>query len=150
MNNSSQPAIAQQQAQQTVITLQRTACFGFCPMYKLTIYGDGKVVYEGERFVKETGTRTTKISQAAVRQLVKAFKQVNYFALSDNYTGGHTDAPSTITSLTLGKQQKTIHHYMASPDAPEALKALEDKIDRVVNTQQWIGTDAERRPQHLK
>lgn len=149
-NHASQPAIAQQQAQQTVITLQRTACFGFCPIYKLTIYGDGRVVYEGERFVKETGTRTTKISRAAVRQLVKEFKQVNYFTLSDSYTGGHTDAPSAITSLTLGKQQKTVNHYMAAPDAPETLKALEDKIDQVVNSQQWIGTDEERRPQNVK
>lgn len=148
INHSTQPAIAQQQAPPTIITLQRTACFGFCPMYKVTIYGDGKVVYEGERFVKETGTRTTKISRAAVQQLVKEFKQANYFTLSDNYTGGHTDAPSAITSLTLGKQQKLVHHYMASPDAPETLKALEDRIDQVVNSQQWIGTEEERRPQN--
>jgi hypothetical protein len=31
-----------------VITLERTACFGTCPIYRLTIQGNGQVVYEGE------------------------------------------------------------------------------------------------------
>ena len=31
-----------------VITLERTACFGRCPMYKVKIFADGKVVYRGQ------------------------------------------------------------------------------------------------------
>ena len=41
-----------------VITLERTTCFGVCPVYTLTIYGDGRVVYEGTRFVRTEGERT--------------------------------------------------------------------------------------------
>ncbi|MBW4695847.1 MAG: hypothetical protein KME27_29370 [Lyngbya sp. HA4199-MV5] len=141
-------AVRPQQVRQPVmLTLERTACFGFCPIYKLTVYGNGKVVYEGKRFVKVTGTRTTTISQAAVKKLVSEFQRLQYFQLPDSYTGGHTDAPSAITSLTMGKQQKTVNHYLASPDAPEKLTALENKIDAVVNAKQWIGTDSERAPQ---
>jgi len=40
-----------------VVRLQRTRCYGICPAYKLTIHGDGKVEYEGLKYVKETGTR---------------------------------------------------------------------------------------------
>jgi Domain of unknown function (DUF6438) len=141
--NQSQPT-----SPPVTMTLERTACFGFCPIYKLTIYGNGKVVYEGKRFVKVTGTRTTTISQAAVRKLIAEFQKINYFQLQDNYTGGHTDAPSAITSLTMGKRrQKTVNHYLASPNAPTQLTELEKTIDTVVNSQQWIGTDAERAPQ---
>ena len=140
--NQSQPI-----SPQVAMTLERTACFGFCPIYKLTIYGNGKVVYEGQRFVKVTGTRTTTISQTAVRNLFAEFQKINYFKLQDSYTGGHTDAPSAITSLTMGKKQKTVNHYLASPNAPTQLTELENKIDAVVNSKQWIGTDAERAPQ---
>lgn len=140
--NQSQPM-----SQQVALTLERTACFGFCPMYKLSVYGNGKVVYEGTRFVKVTGTRTTTISQTAVRKLIAEFQKINYFNLQDSYTGGHTDAPSAITSLTMGKKQKTVNHYLPSPDAPTQLTELENKIDAVVNSKQWIGTDAERAPQ---
>ena len=133
-------------SRQVALTLERTACFGFCPIYKLTVYGNGKVVYEGQRFVKVTGTRTTTISQTAARKLIADFQKLNYFKLQDSYTGGHTDAPSAITSLTMGKKQKTVNHYLASPDAPTKLTELENKIDAVVNSKQWIGTDAERAP----
>ncbi|MBD1893832.1 DUF6438 domain-containing protein [Coleofasciculus sp. FACHB-129] len=136
----------QQVSPQVALTLERTACFGFCPIYKLTVYGNGKVVYEGKRFVKVTGTRTTTISKTAARKLIADFQKLNYFKLQDSYTGGHTDAPSAITSLTIGKKQKTVHHYLPSPDAPTQLTELENKIDTVVNSKQWIGTDAERAP----
>ncbi len=137
---------SQQVSPQVALTLERTACYGFCPIYKLTVYGNGKVVYKGERFVKVTGTRTTTISQTAVRKLIADFQKINYFRLQDSYTGGHTDAPSAITSLTMGKKQKTVNHYLASPNAPTRLTELENKIDAVVNSKQWIGTDAERAP----
>ena len=35
-----------------VITLERTACHGTCPIYKLTIEGNGTVIYEGQDFVQ--------------------------------------------------------------------------------------------------
>ena len=49
---------------EVVITLERTACFGVCPVYKLTVYGDGRVVYEGKRFVRVEGTITRNISES--------------------------------------------------------------------------------------
>ncbi len=135
----------QQGQRRVAMTLQRTVCFGFCPIYKLSIYGDGTVVYEGERYVKVKGRQTTTISKAAVKQLMREFERIEYFALSDQYTGGPTDMPSAITSLTVGKRSKTIHHYLGAPNAPQALTKLENKIDEVVNSKQWIGTDEERR-----
>ncbi|MBD2439547.1 DUF6174 domain-containing protein [Nostoc sp. FACHB-110] len=131
------------------ITLQRTACFGTCPIYKITIFPDGRVVYEGERFVKVVGKRTARISPQAVRKLVAEFDKLNYFSLSDNYQGGPTDQPSAITSLTIGKQQKTVNHYLGSPNASQALTALENKIDAVVNSQRWIGSKNDPAPNPL-
>lgn len=151
MPSSRRVAVQPQQVRQPVIlTLERTACFGACPMYKLTVYGNGKVVYEGKRFVKVTGTHTTTISQSAVRKLVAEFQRLQYFQLPDSYTGGHTDAPSAITSLSMGKQQKTVNHYLASPNAPAKLTALENKIDVVVNSNQWIGKASELAPQGIR
>ncbi|UBF30730.1 DUF6438 domain-containing protein (plasmid) [Kovacikia minuta CCNUW1] len=140
----------QRSSQPVMLTLERTACFGFCPIYKLTVYGNGKVVYQGRRFVKVTGTRTTTISHATVNKLISEFQRIQYFKLQNNYVGGHTDAPSAITSLAMGKQKKTVYHYLGSPDAPTQLTALENKIDAVVNSKQWIGTDAERAPEGTK
>ena len=69
-----------------VITLERTPCHGFCPVYKLTIRGDGTVVYEGKDYVNTKGKEETTISQDKIDKLVQEFKRIDYFSLNDEYT----------------------------------------------------------------
>jgi hypothetical protein len=122
-----------------VITLERTPCYGFCPVYKLTIGGDGTVVYEGKDFVSIRNREETTISRDEIDQLVKEFKRIDYFSLNDEYTERTiTDAPSVITSITLDGKTKTIEHYHGDFSAPEELTELEDAIDEIVNSDQWI------------
>lgn len=122
-----------------VITLERTPCYGFCPVYKLTIQGNGNVVYEGEDFVKTKGIMEISIPKAKIDQLVEEFERVGYFSLNNYYTERTiTDAPSVITSITVDGKTKTIEHYHGDFDAPEELTELEDAIDEIVNSDQWI------------
>ncbi|WP_228369368.1 DUF6438 domain-containing protein [Candidatus Nitrososphaera gargensis] len=59
-----------------IITLERTVCYGTCPDYSLTIYGNGAVVYEGHRWVAVTGRQTSSIPQQEVKELVDYFHNV--------------------------------------------------------------------------
>ena len=126
-----------------VITLERTACFGACPVYKLTIYGDGRVVYEGQQFVAVTGQQTATLTAEQVQELVNEIEKANYFALKDDYTALVTDMPSVITSVTLNGKAKTINHYgycgADFDEAPKELCDLELQIDAVTNSAQWVG-----------
>ncbi len=122
-----------------VITLERGPCFGACPVYKLTIYGDGRVVYQGIRFVAVEGNRTASISEEKVRQLVNEFQKIDYFSLNDEYVDvTATDMPTAITFISVNGQTKTVAHYHGDFDAPEELTALEDKIDEIVSTERWV------------
>jgi hypothetical protein len=58
-------AFAEQAADDAVITLERTVCYGTCPSYKVTLTGDGTVVYEGQNFVRVQGRQEKKIHPAA-------------------------------------------------------------------------------------
>ncbi|HEY9627533.1 MAG TPA: DUF6438 domain-containing protein [Coleofasciculaceae cyanobacterium] len=136
-----EPAAA---ANETVITLERTACYGPCPVYELTVYGDGKVVYEGRAFVAAQGRRTAQISPEQVQQLVTAFETANFFALKDQYAVEVTDLPGAWTSIRLNGQSKRVWRYgsIDNPElnnAPRSLSDLESQIDQIVNSQQWIG-----------
>lgn len=127
------------------ITLERTACFGFCPIYKITIHGDGTVEYDGERNVTVTGHQTSQLTQAQLAELVAAFQQAGYFDLKENYTAPVTDLPSTITSFSFEGRSKLITNYGgctidSSERAPQALCDLEAKIDSLANSAQWVGT----------
>ena len=144
--SASTVAVAQK-VERDQITLERTACFGPCPMYTLTITSDGKVKFDGKRFTKVTGPATGKISKQAFRGLVAEFKKIGYFSLPDQFTPGTpqcprmvTDHPSANTSLRLNGKTKVVEHYYGCGDSgilPQ-LTALENKIDLVAKTQKWI------------
>lgn len=130
-----------------VITLQRTSCFGTCPAYKITIYDDGKVLYEGMRDVRHEGKATSQITKSDLEALVREFEKIDYLNIDENYTDDPkncpelwTDNPSAITSLNWKGKTKTVRHYYgcSGSKVAEQLTALEDKIDKVVNTDQWV------------
>jgi hypothetical protein len=123
-------------------TLERTACYGRCPIYTVTILRDGTVRWEGTRFVKVVGKAEAKLPAATVDKLVEAFKSAGYFALADKYTRYDiTDHPSAITSFDDGTRKKKIQHYHGDRSAPEALSQLETRIDELAGTARFIGRD---------
>lgn len=123
-----------------VITIERTACFGTCPVYKLTIRGDGSVTYEGRKFVRVVGTRQSTLDKTDLAELVRAFNKAGYFGLDDHYRSRVvSDEPTTFTSFTMAGRHKQIEDYWGDP---AALIALENQIDEVAGSKKWIFIDA--------
>lgn len=140
-------AAAHQIPQDTLITLERTVCYGTCPSYKLTISADGSVLFEGLRFVKKVGTVESTISQEALRALIERFEKINYFHLRNRYEdsgdgceGAVSDGPSAITSIRINGKSKSVRHYYGCRgiDVLAELTKLEQAIDDAVNTAQWL------------
>ncbi len=126
-----------------VIRLERTACFGRCPIYKVTLDSDGKVTYYGEMFVAVEGTQYSTLNQEDLQSLVREFERIDFFSLEDQYTDmGATDLPSAITTLIVDGKMKQVIHYHGDPNAPKKLAALEGVIDELINTAQWTEVTA--------
>ena len=127
-------------------TLVRTACYGFCPVYQLTVRANGTVVYEGESFVKVKGKAFGQLDEAGLTRLKQAFAAAKFGSLASTYeTVSRTDAPSAVVSFADGTQAKTVRHYHGDMAAPPELSKLEEEIDTIVHVEQWIGTEDERR-----
>lgn len=129
----------------TVITMVRTGCFGDCPSYKVSILSQGEVIFEGRRFVRQTGVATGALTSTQLERLMDEFRRMNYFALRDSAeaqecTEMWTDASSVITSFTQNGRSATIDHYHGCVGKPafEILTPLEDLVDEIANTDQWI------------
>ena len=120
------------------ITLERTACFGFCPVYTVTLRDDGTVTYRGTEHVKVSGTHTWKIDPAAVRALAQEMQDEGFFALQDEYRSMVTDHPTVITSLSIGTRTKKVVDYVAGPPK---LKDFEAKIDEIAGTRKYVKGD---------
>ena len=142
----------------TLISLERTGCYGSCPPYTLVISGDGTVIFTGSYVVKSannwqrTGVIKSRISQQQLQELLDAFEKADYFSLQDSYRNGDdgcpttwTDSSSAYTSIKLEGRAKRVEHYLGCgydgesfASYPKQLTELEETIDRVVNTKQWL------------
>ena len=131
-----------QENSDVTITLERTICYGSCPAYRITISSNGKVVYEGLKFVMTEGIQESSISQEKITELISEFKQIEFFSLPDYIAHNMTDMPSAILSLSMDGVTKTVKHYFGDRDAPKELFLLENKVDIIVNSKQWIGDSA--------
>ena len=145
----------------TLITLERTGCYGSCPSYTLTISADGSVVFNAKAYwveenkarrVKESGVILSKVSREQLLQLTSEFEKANYFSLRDFYKeanecpgGIATDSPTVYTSFQINGRRKAISHYYGCVGEagifsiyPPELVNLETRVDEIVNTEQWM------------
>jgi HEAT repeat protein len=119
-------------------TLNRTSSFwGDGAAYEVSISAEGTVHYQGRKNVGVIGARTKKLTPAQLAQLIAAFDKAGYFSLRDRYEDGPTDNTWTITSFTRGGRTKKVEHYMVAT-APPALSELENQIDAIVGTHEWV------------
>ena len=117
------------------ISMERTACYGKCPVYKITIYGTGKAAYEGQANVAKKGTFQKTISKKDVVNLFNAFEKASFFDFNNEYTGQYSDLPPTyLTYQNKNEIKKTIKDYWKAPDE---LKNLEKMVDEIANTEGW-------------
>jgi hypothetical protein len=127
----------------TRIVLERTPCFGTCPVYTLTVNSSGVVEFDGKNNVKAKGMQTGKISAQSFAQLVKKIGEIDFFNLRDRYDGKNpdgsgstvTDLPTRKTTVTRGDQTKTVEDYFRGPPG---LIELELLIDDLAKSSKWI------------
>ena len=126
-------------------TFERTPCFGTCPVYKISVSGNGDVRFEGIRNVDSVGTFTGHIDAAAVQKLARAFEDAKYFSMLSSYSQNNcpvygTDASRILTSITTPEHTKSVDHDLGCGDqAPAALPVLYRAFDEIVGTRRWIG-----------
>lgn len=131
-----------------VITLERTGCFGPCPVYFLALFEDGKIVYNGHKNVKIKGILYRQIPADTVHQLVNDFLQAGYLSLESEYSTKRdtlengrivewttTDMPSAVSSIKVTGKVKIVRNYFG---APEWLERLENRVDQVANSKEWV------------
>ena len=141
------------------VVMQRGECYGTCPAYKVSIFSDGTVEYNGINFVKIKGPAYGKITDEQVRELKTLISRTRFFALRQSYgvsddrcTAVMTDSATVELKVRRQSQSKSVRHYLGCFGGSQShlaemkrLKELEEAIDRIVAIEQWIGTSEERK-----
>ena len=125
---SSNTESAMQTEPQMLATIQRTACYGQCPMYKATFMDNGEVVYIGRRFVDNLGTYKALLSEEDVLDIKKNIAEYDYYGLDSLYPTPITDFPSCITEVNLNGVKKTVINRRNPPDNLRAFEKFLDSL----------------------
>ncbi|MBX9850224.1 MAG: hypothetical protein K2X86_00525 [Cytophagaceae bacterium] len=112
----------------SVIIMEKTECYGYCPVYSITIDGTGKVIYEGKKHVKKVGKFERQLSGKEISTIFSAFEHSDFFKLQNEYTAGVSDMPTVYVTFEHQGQKKKITDYYG---APESLKKLEELVEKV-------------------
>lgn len=122
------------------IRMTRTMCFGRCPAYNVTLYGNGLVVFEGLSYVAAIGLWKTRVDPVRVQELAGRIERAGFLDRRYEDTRTVFDSPEAVLSIQIGTRETTARHY-AGTDYPafQPLEDLEADIDNVAETEQWIG-----------
>ena len=139
--------------------LHRGEC-DLCIRYKLFIFADGTVIYDGIDMVKKLGAAKSTLTPEKLDTLVNAFEKSGYENFLDKYDVDEkvcderwTDSPITILVISMNGKTKSIVHYWGcrGPKVPLALTEIEEQILNLTAAKQWIGekdeiSEAKRNP----
>jgi hypothetical protein len=121
------------------ITLSRWGCFGYCPVYTVTISGDGAVDFNGGRFTAVSGEHHSQVSYDDVSALIDKFRAADFFSLETSYRAHATDLPTFFVTFTAGNKTMKVSDYAGrSVGMPESVTQLENEIDRVSGSARWV------------
>ena len=113
------------QSPKIIISLEKTACFGRCPVFKVIIYDNGEALYNGQKFVKKVGEHDLKVSKREIDKILSKAKKIGFNNLKNEYSERITDLPTTYIMIN----NKKIKDYYG---APSKLKDLEKMIENIV------------------
>ncbi len=127
------------------VELQRTKCAAGCPAYTVRVYGDGRVIWQGDSGVATRGPATAEIDGTAARALIQEIAQRGFWRLCQSYdvAGIQKELASIDTTLSIAGHVKRVTDY--GDTAPSWLRDLDLEIDATANTHPWRqgGPDAE-------
>ena len=127
------------------LRLTRGSCEGSCPIYSIDVDHDGRVRWQGERFVKHKGTARKTITQSRLLTIVRRTRELQILALQP---GVHAclDSPLVTIDLTLDGRSISVA-YCVGDARPEGFRVIQfaDFIDRALLDEAWVGGKEYRR-----
>lgn len=125
--------------EQVRIVLERTGCYGWCPSYRVELYGDGRATYQGGHYVDVQGKHEYRMPKEDVARLVESLRSKDLWSLRSEYNAPITDNPTYVLTLDMGKQSRKIADYVGGMvGMPVVVSEFEDEVDKVARTDKWM------------
>lgn len=120
------------------MSIEKTACFGKCPVYKARVMSNGKAYFQGTMNVDMIGNYEAQATAEQLKTLMENVHKINYFNLENRYPKDENhiiaDLPYTYTYVSDGKQEKKIANNY---DCPSDLTWFESELQTFFIQLDW-------------
>ena len=124
--------------------VERSGCYGSCPIYSLTIYFDGTAIYRGEQDTDVTGGKVFSLTKEQLSQIRAEFTRKGFLVINGKCCEciDVTDSPSTVITYQGNGPFKEISYYHGCLNRwSRHLGELEKRILEITGVHEWIGVD---------
>ena len=141
--NTSQNAVMESSGEvRELISIRKSPCFGTCPVYTLSVTHDGSVRFEGIAFTDAEGVMESILSPDQLTAIAEEIVRSNFFGYKhdDKCVFFATDNPSVKLDIRWHERERSADVNLGCEKRmPDPIPELADRIDKIVNTMQWIG-----------
>lgn len=115
--------------------MERTPCFGRCPVYTIELKASGELIYTGKQNTSRTGTYKGRISAQQMTTFLKKINNPRISKTPARFKPVSTDLPYLHFQFTLGGKLKSIRN---AESGPKFLQDIARRIDSLSNAVEWI------------
>ena len=135
------------------IVLERSACYGTCPAYRLRLSNTGEVRFESRNPGDEGRAGVDTITNATLPSLISRARAVGFFELPQDIARDSvlcrnraTDHPTVVVTVFTSDAAKAVTDYHGCFETREhavlprieRLRSFEVEIDSVLRSSRWV------------
>lgn len=117
------------------ISLERTPCFGTCPVYNVTFYRNGHAEYEAVRHLPKLGKFSGEIDPFLYGRLCYLIENSSFDKMEPGYSASWTDDTACIVRVKTGSKTIEVGDY--GNVGPIELWAIQEVIDGFCGRIEW-------------
>jgi len=106
-------------------------CFGKCPEFRLKVFENGKLTYEGIKNIEHIGLHMTLIEESLILPLARKAKAIGFEQLREEYLLQIPD----MAQFEISYAGKTVKFHRRN--APEELLEIKKELDGLISRSKW-------------
>ncbi|MEK3723680.1 DUF6438 domain-containing protein [Paenibacillus sp. FSL H8-0034] len=128
------------------ISLERTVCLGSCPIYKVVLFADGTVFWEGEAFVHCLGNHEWMISTNSVESIQQLLDRFDFRSFTYEPVLWMEDLPSCmITVEYMDDEIIVLDHPYGITEVDKHITTFEKALEYLIGTAPYVRSENKRR-----
>lgn len=125
---------AQSKHELNEIVIERSACFGKCPVFQIRLFQNGDVYYKGKKNVSKIGVYQSKLSRTKTRNFFKTLDALQWTSYQENYKNPARDLPHLKIQLFGRVFYKSISQAEAGP---KELESIAIQLENLIKGLKW-------------